>query len=325
MLQQTQVTTVVDYFNRFTKRFPNVATLAAADESELLKYWEGLGYYRRARQMHVAAKLIVDQYGGRFPTDFDDVLALPGIGRYTAGAILSISLDQSYPILEGNTIRLFARIAGVRDAPRSSSNQAALWDFSASLLPRKRVGDFNQALMELGALVCKLRGPLCLECPLARNCVAFEEGLQDKIPQPVKKMKYEDVWEAVAIVERNSKVLMRRCGSDERWAGLWDFPRFGLAKAEAEPGIAIERVIAAIDEEFGLSVRLESFGSEIRHAVTRYRIRLQSFRATDVGGRLRRRAGRELKWVALTELRELPLSTTGRTIAEQLQKVLRVS
>ena len=135
MLQQTQVATVVDYYKRFLKRFPTVKKLAAAQEAEVLKLWEGLGYYRRARQLHAAAKLVVQQHGGKFPTDFDSVLALPGIGRYTAGAILSISQDQQQPILEGNTIRLFARLMEMKSDPRTTSNQKALWEFSQSILP----------------------------------------------------------------------------------------------------------------------------------------------------------------------------------------------
>ena len=137
MLQQTQVATVIAYYRRFMKQFPTVKKLAAAEQSEVLKLWEGLGYYRRARQLHAAAQQVVDQHGGKFPTDFDSVLALPGIGRYTAGAILSISLDQRLPILEGNTIRLFARLLAMPDDPRTTANQKVLWKFAESILPKQ--------------------------------------------------------------------------------------------------------------------------------------------------------------------------------------------
>ena len=137
MLQQTQVATVIEYYRRFMKQFPTVKKLAAAEQSEVLKLWEGLGYYRRARQLHSAAQQVVDQHGGKFPTDFDSVLSLPGIGRYTAGAILSISLDQRLPILEGNTIRLFARLLAMPDDPRTTTNQKVLWKFAESILPKQ--------------------------------------------------------------------------------------------------------------------------------------------------------------------------------------------
>ena len=173
MLQQTQVATVIDYFNRFVKRFPNIKRLAAASEADVLRLWEGLGYYRRARQLHAAAKTIVECHGGQFPTDITDVLALPGIGRYTAAAILSIAQDQRLPILEGNTIRLFARLLAMNSDPRTTENQKRLWEFSESLLPRKQVGDFNQSLMELGSEICTPRNPNCKICPLMRQDVGI--------------------------------------------------------------------------------------------------------------------------------------------------------
>jgi A/G-specific adenine glycosylase len=178
MLQQTQVATVIDYFQRFVTRFPDVSSLASAEEAEILKLWEGLGYYRRARQMHAAAKLICEKHDAKFPLDFDQVLALPGVGRYTAGAILSISTDQRLPILEGNTIRLFARLMGLKTDPKTSANQARLWEFSESLLPSKLVGDFNQALMELGSEICTPRNPDCPHCPLLKFCPTFAGGWQ---------------------------------------------------------------------------------------------------------------------------------------------------
>ena len=149
MLQQTQVATVIDYYLRFMKQFPTVKKLAAADEADVLKLWEGLGYYRRARQLHAAARLVVENHKGRFPETFDEVLALPGIGRYTAGAILSISKDEQLPILEGNTIRLFARLMEMKADPKTGPNQKALWEFSESLLPKKRCGDFNLSLIHI--------------------------------------------------------------------------------------------------------------------------------------------------------------------------------
>ncbi len=172
MLQQTQVATVLPYFERFLTSFPTVNDLAQASEDELLKHWEGLGYYRRARSLHVAAKRIVADHGGQFPSHFADAIALPGIGRYTAGAILSISADQKLPVLEGNTQRVFSRWVALRQPPTEPLATKLLWRIAERMLPPKGSGQFNQAAMELGALVCLPRAPKCEQCPVRRLCRA---------------------------------------------------------------------------------------------------------------------------------------------------------
>lgn len=311
MLQQTQVATVIPYYQRFQKQFSNVKKLAAADESEVLKLWEGLGYYRRARQLHAAAKVIVDEHAGKFPTDFEQVLALPGIGRYTAGAILSIALDQKLPILEGNTIRLFSRLMMLDEDTTSSTSQKRLWSFSESLLPNKRAGDFNQALMELGSEICKPRNPLCSDCPLKLHCPTRAEKRQREIPRPKKPPKYEEVSEAVIVVKRDSKILMRKCQSDERWAGLWDFPRFAVTSANAETQLAND-----LSDATGLATRLKSSELQIKHAVTRFKITLDCYESTQVNNHLRKNTS--FQWLELNELHELPLSVTGRKIAKRI-------
>ena len=177
MLQQTQVATVLPYYAKFMKSFPTVQYLAAADEQVLLSHWEGLGYYRRARSLHAAAKIIVADHGGEFPLQFEDVLALPGVGRYTAGAILSISNGQKQPILEGNTQRVFSRWIALRGTPADTANNRLLWQVAEKMLPRKDAGTFNQAAMELGALVCAPKTPACHECPVASVCCAHQAGI----------------------------------------------------------------------------------------------------------------------------------------------------
>jgi A/G-specific adenine glycosylase len=231
MLQQTQVATVVSYFKRFVERFPNIQLLASADEQDVLRLWEGLGYYRRARQMHAAAKKIVDQHGGEFPRDVQQVQSLPGIGRYTAGAILSIAHNVRAPILEANTIRLLCRLLLLKDDPHRSHSQRLLWEFSASLLPRREAGTFNQALMELGSEICTPRTPRCEQCPVADLCPTRANGLQDSIPLAKPKKNYQSVVEAALVIaspQDHQQFLLRRCGPDERWSGLWDFPRFSV-------------------------------------------------------------------------------------------------
>ncbi len=319
MLQQTQVATVVAYYQRFMKRFPNVKKLAAADQSEVLKLWEGLGYYRRARQMHAAARQLVEEHGGNFPTDFESVLALPGIGRYTAGAILSISLDQKLPILEGNTIRLYARLLEMKSDPRSSANQKVLWEFAESILPTKRAGDFNQALMELGSEICKPKTWQCETCPIQKICPTFVKGMQASIPAKGKKIVYEDLYEAAILVSKKidgqQKWLVRVCGSDERWTGLWDFPRYKIdhQKSETEIGDDLGKTLT---DRTGLKAKLQMIGKPIRHAVTKYRIRLSCFETASVAGRLKKQTT-ETRWCTADELADLPMSITGRKLVDR--------
>jgi A/G-specific adenine glycosylase len=324
MLQQTQVVTVQKYFSRFQQRFPTVTDLAAAPESEVLRLWEGLGYYRRARQMHAAAKQIVDQHEGKFPVQFDDVLALPGIGRYTAGAILSIALDQRHPILEANTVRLFARLTAYRDDPLKAEGQRLLWQIAAALLPRTRCGEFNQALMELGSLVCAPRCPACESCPVGSLCPTNQGGWQSDIPASKKKVVYEEVTEVAVVIRRGQRVVLRECEPGERWAGLWDFPRFAVKHgtqplADGKGGKADRQseldLVQQVEQQFGLRVTLQDRLATIKHGVTKYRITLHCVTASpEAGGRLKKPA----RWIPLQEIGPLPLSVTGRKIGHLL-------
>ena len=211
MLQQTQVVTVIGYFERFLAACPTVADLAAADEQQVLRLWEGLGYYRRARQLHAAAQIIVTEHDGDFPRDIQQLRALPGIGRYTAGAIASIAWDAREPILEANTVRVFSRLLGYRGDPARNEGQRLLWDFSAALLPQREIGLLNQALMELGSEICHPRDPLCDRCPVGGLCPTKQQGLQAVIPLPKRKTAYEDRHEAAVVVRRGARVVLRRC------------------------------------------------------------------------------------------------------------------
>ena len=314
MLQQTQVETVKAYFQRFMKAFPTVKKLAAADEQEVLRLWEGLGYYRRARGLLASAQQIVAEHGGRFPRDVKTLQTLPGIGRYTAGAIVSIAYDERAPILEANTIRLFARLIGYREDPTKSAGQKVLWQTAEEVLPRKEIANFNQALMELGSLVCKPANPLCDECPVASLCVANETGTQASIPQPSKKVKFTDLSEAAVVVRKKGKVLLRKCAKDERWAGLWDFPRFAL---ESEgPLFVHDELIAKVQSQTGITIEPGGLLKTIKHGVTRYRITLDCYEANYASGKLKLPADKTLRWCAKKELSDLPLSSTGRKIAK---------
>jgi A/G-specific adenine glycosylase len=225
MLQQTQVSTVVPYFNRFCAAFPTLQSLAESDEQAVLRLWQGLGYYSRARNLRRTAQKVVSDFAGVLPDSVDALLTLPGIGRYTAGAIASIAYNRPAPILDGNVSRVLCRIDRIETDPRDRVTQAKLWERAAQLLPPdgRRVGDFNSALMELGALLCTPRNPQCLLCPVNRFCQAYIDGVQYRIPVPRKAKPTPLVKRWTFLIRRGSKYLIEQRPQTGRWAGLWQF------------------------------------------------------------------------------------------------------
>ncbi|MCR9234371.1 MAG: A/G-specific adenine glycosylase [bacterium] len=350
MLQQTVVAAVIPYFEKFMDRFPDVQTLAAAEEGEVLQYWEGLGYYSRARNIHKAARVITEERDGAFPRDVDGLQALPGIGRYTAGAICSFAYDQRAPIVEANTLRLYSRLIGLELDPRSKSGQEQLWEFAELILPRKAPGAFNQALMDLGSLVCTPQNPQCAECPVSACCEAFLTQRQQQIPVPKARPVITPLTDASIAVFDGQNVLIRQRAAGERWAGLWDFPRFTLEELNGTPHPAtprkkssreqllfdeemetgnniaeipeglhasvIPQLEAYVREHSGVAASIRQFAQEIRHSVTRYKIRLLCFIAEVEAGEALESS--EYRWVPVSELGEYPLSVTGRKFAQLL-------
>ena len=314
MLQQTQVSVVLPYFERWMTRFPSIGSLADASEEQVIKVWEGLGYYRRARHLHQAAQRVVQQFDGNFPSDVQSVRSLPGIGRYTAGAILSIAHNARLPILEANTLRLYSRLLAFRSDPRSAAGQSQLWKAAESWLPRKQVGQFNQALMELGSLICTPQAPRCSECPVSTLCQANQLGLQHEIPPPAKKQTFEDVHEAALIVHRRSRVLLLRQQDQGRWAGLWDFPRYRLSTT----GEAAHRheLSQAIISSIGMEISLGPLLTTLKHGVTRFRITLDCYSAQWISGPDACPIKGSLKWVDPAQLSEYPLNSTGRKLCQ---------
>ncbi len=313
MLQQTQVATVVEYYGRFLERFPTIDTLARADENEVLRYWEGLGYYRRAQQLHRAARRIVAEHGGTFPRSMDEVRALPGIGRYTAGAILSIAFGQRQPVVEANTTRLYCRLLALAGEPQRAATQRLLWSFAEQILPRKRPGDFNQAAMELGSIICTPRQPQCSCCPVANQCQARVQGVQTQIPAPRKRVESTTVEEAAVAIRHKELVLLRRIPPGRRWAGLWDFPRFTLEPPATRQ--LPERLAAEVKNITGLTIAMPRHFATLRHTVTRFQITLYCYEAT-----CRRLAhtNNGWRWIPMEELSNYPLSVTGRKISHWL-------
>ncbi|MBT6276768.1 MAG: A/G-specific adenine glycosylase, partial [Chromatiales bacterium] len=267
MLQQTQVATVIGYYERFMERFPDVDTLAAANPDEVLHLWSGLGYYSRARNLHKASRQIMEQHAGIFPSTIDEVEALPGIGRSTAGAILSLALDQHHPILDGNVKRVLCRHKGIEGWPGNASRTKALWTVATDLTPSAHTGAYTQAIMDLGATVCVRSRPSCLLCPVAEDCVARVEGKADLLPSPRPK-RDRPLRHSTVVVVRDGKA---RIWLEQRppagiWGGLWGFPEIGDDPACDET----EQVVAWCLDKFGAAPESISKLATIRHGFTHF-------------------------------------------------------
>ncbi len=334
MLQQTQVATVQAYFSRFLSAFPDVSALAEAEEETVLRQWEGLGYYRRARQMHAAAKIAAQRPDAAFPTTFEEVLALPGIGRYTAGAILSFALDERFPILEANTQRLFARLTALALPVSTAAAQKILWTTAENFVSEKTSHAspcaINTALMDLGNLICTPQNPQCDACPFFTECESRRTNAVERIPISVTKMKYETRKEAAVVIfrtpnetfssEKSGKsepeVCLLRYVEGEWWAGLWDFPRVQILTDSPETELT-----EYVERTTGLKIALKKSLSVHRHSVTKYRITLQTFSAQvlETSGELKSKtpSGGEIRWVPASAVDAFPLCSTGRKIAKE--------
>jgi A/G-specific adenine glycosylase len=315
MLQQTQVATVIPYFHRFLAAFPTVQRLAAASQQQVLRLWEGLGYYRRARSLHQAARQLVAQYQGQLPDDPEVWRRLPGIGRYTLGAILSQAFDRRLPILEANSARVLCRFFGVDDPPEANGVQRRLWQLAEVLLPRKQVGDFNQALMELGAMVCTIAAPKCKRCPLAYHCAARRQGRQEELPRRQRPVLTVDVHEVAVVVHRGPKVLVVQRPPQGRWGNMWEFPHTELEAGESHLD-ATERMVR---ENTGLVVELGALLATLTHAVTRYRITLVCREARWRSGAFASSLYQHGMWIRPDDLSGLPVSSPQRRLARLVQ------
>jgi A/G-specific adenine glycosylase len=318
MLQQTTVAMATPYFERFVAAFPTVHDLAAADEQRILHMWEGLGYYRRARGLHSAAKQVVAEHDGEFPREVKSLMRLPGVGRYTAGAVASFAYDVPAPIVEVNTLRVLTRLTAYTGEPATTEGQRFVWQTAEDLLPRKGAGQFNYALMELGAIVCKPATPRCEACPVTAHCAAFQQGLQNELPRLAAKPKITACREAAVVVRRNGQVLLRQRPKGERWEGMWDFPRFELASEG--PLFVRGELIAKVREQTGVAIEPGGVLKTLKHGVTRFRITLDCYDARPAGGRVRSTADRPVRWTPIGKLTHLPLSVSGRKIAELIAK-----
>ena len=270
MLQQTQVKTVLGYYERWMQRFPSVKALAAADDADVLHAWQGLGYYSRARRLLAGARAVSDRHAGELPRDVQALLALPGIGPYSAGAIASIAFGLPEPIVDGNVVRVLCRLFALEGDPAKTPLKQRLWQLARELVPSDKPSEFNQSLMELGATICTPTSPRCAECPVAKQCRALALGKERELPQIAKRAPPTEIATAAAYVRRGDSVLLRQMPADApRWAGLWVLPFVELARTEK----AFAGAARAL-HEIGLAGTTEATLREARHTITRFRITL---------------------------------------------------
>lgn len=315
MLQQTTVAAVVPYFERFLTAFPDLRALAEADEQRVLKLWEGLGYYRRARHLHASAKALLASHGGTLPDDPAVWEQLPGVGRYILGAVLSQAFDRPLPIVEANSLRVLARLFAYPGDPREGEGKAWVWAAAEAVLPAKRAGDFNQSLMELGALICTPTAPACGECPVEANCEAKRLGLQDTIPPKKKPVAITEVAEVGVVVrDRDRLLLCQRPADAGRWQNMWEVPHAPRAEGEDISAAAVR----VAKESTGLDIDPGSEILTVKHGVTRYAITLVCLEAALAGGEFAPGMYADAKWVLPSELGEYPVSAPQRKLMTAL-------
>ncbi len=311
MLQQTQVATVIPYYERFLKRYPNVSDLAAAPLDDVLRLWAGLGYYSRARNLHRAAIEITNRYKGRVPDSVELLRTLPGVGRYTAGAVASIAYDKRAAVVDGNVSRVLSRLFDIHLDIRSPAGERRIWETAESLLPRSRAGDFNQALMELGATICRPGDAAqCLTCPLRNHCDALAAGNVARLPVKLKKTRVREETHVVIVADRANKRLWRQRPAKGLWASLWELPSAVSSGASAHAtAVALARDI------FGESVTVDGRRlCEVSHQLTHRLVRFVAYRAHAPGARVRTDMATPFKWLSNNAAERVGRSTAMRKL-----------
>lgn len=318
MLQQTRVDTVIPYYERFLEKFPTVYDLAEADQQQVLKSWEGLGYYTRGRHLHHAAKKVVDEFGGKLPSTWEEITSLKGIGPYTASAILSIAFQKKYAVVDGNVIRVLSRFYGIRDDIRKSPTKNQIQKLVDDLVPQTQPGDFNQAVMELGAIVCTPQNPRCSECPLVAKCIAANSAQTDVIPykSPAKKIPHHQVAVGLILNEKNELLIALRLNKS-MLGGLWEFP--GGKKENGET--LRETVARELKEELGIDVEVFSKFRDLKHAYSHFKITMHAFWCTIASGKPQPKSSQKIKWVSVKQMDELPFPKASKILINSLQNL----
>jgi A/G-specific adenine glycosylase len=311
MLQQTRVDQATPYYQRFVQAYPTVIDLARADMHDVLMLWEGLGYYSRGRNLHKAAQVVVEKYDGTFPSSYDALLSLPGVGPYTAAAVSSIAFGKPHAVVDGNVVRVISRLMGISDDVRHQSTKSSIQSVADHLLDPSYPGDFNQAVMEIGSLVCTPSKPTCNVCPIAPWCVASKTAQTDSIPYKTSKAKIPHHDIVVAIISNTQgELLIARRPENVMLGGLWEFPG-GKVNANETIEQALHREIA---EELGIQIEMKRKFMHIKHAYSHFKITLHSFLCDHVGGEPTPNASTEIRWVAPRRLGEFPFPKANRKL-----------
>ncbi|MFY9269710.1 MAG: A/G-specific adenine glycosylase [Candidatus Manganitrophaceae bacterium] len=320
MLQQTQVATVLPYYDRFLLNFPTVLDLATAPLDQVLKMWEGLGYYARARHLHRAAGEVVARFGGLFPSRFEEILSLPGIGRSTAGAIATIAFGRRYPILDGNVKRVLCRYFCIEDDPKKKAVEERLWNFAERLLPKEGTkegtGEYTQAIMDLGATLCSPVAPGCTVCPVKKGCEAFATGIQESLPVREKGKTIPKRDYVAGLLLYNERVLIRRRPEKGLWGGLWEFPGGRVDPNREEKGFA-GRMRGILKKEIPWPVERWTPLGGITHTLTHFKMTLHLF-----SGEIEKGGGEDrsdLRWVPIKKLADYPFSSAHQKVFAKLR------
>ena len=314
MLQQTRVETVISYFQKWMHLFPTVRDLAKASEQDVLNAWEGLGYYSRARNLHKAAQIVTEKYNGELPRDLSELRKLPGIGRYTVGAIASMAFNMDESTLDGNLRRVFARLFDVGEPADAPAGEKTLWDLAAENLPKGQAGDYNQALMDLGATICLPKNPRCLLCPLMEDCQSRINGTQEQRPVLKPKKVTPQYVHAAGVILRpignppREEVLLSKRPSKGLLGGMWEFPN---GRVDGNPAKELE---SALETEYRLKIQKGEALGIVKHAYTHFRVTVHAFRCELISMSEIKR----LKWVEIDELEEYPMGKVDRQIARML-------
>ncbi|HKP13458.1 MAG TPA: A/G-specific adenine glycosylase [Blastocatellia bacterium] len=316
MLQQTQAATVIPFYEGFLRRFPDLAALAAADDAALMKAWEGLGYYARARNLRAAAQTILREYGGRLPASREVLLKLPGFGPYTSAAVASLAFGADCAAVDGNVMRVLARVYAVDTDIRKMATRRRLQQLADDLIPAGRAGEFNEALMELGALVCRPKNPACEACPIHRFCRAFQEGRARELPVKSRGPAVPHHEIAIGVVRRRGKVLIALRPAEGLLGNLWEFPG---GKRHADETLA-ECCRREIKEETGLDIEVAETFAIVPHAYTHFRITLHAFHCRYTGGRAEPRTSQAIRWVRLNELDDYAFPKANKQIIAALRE-----